>query len=287
MAGHPKFDFHTANTAWAFATASHRAPRLFDAVAREAARARTSSNLKNWYVSRYCAHSLHTHRRTRPGPSPPVAEMTLLTPKIQRQLFDNIARAAYKRLDRFSDQGLSNIAWAFAAAGEAQRHEKLFGAVASEAAPRVAEFQPQGFSNLAWAFSTAELSSSELFTAMASEIAKQNRAARFNPQEIANTAWAFAKNAEGSKQLFDSLATMTLVLGAKSGGDLTRAGFTPQELVGASVPDISDNIASMAWNRHAIAQTLFTRTPAQSNGVGLRLRRSCGWRLAESSGTPW
>jgi len=53
-------------------------------------------------------------------------------------------------LDRFSDQGLSNIAWAFAAAGEAQRHEKLFGAVASEAAPRVAEFQPQGFSNLAW-----------------------------------------------------------------------------------------------------------------------------------------
>ena len=130
--------------------------------------------------------------------------------KLQRQLFDNIARAAYKRLDRFSDQGLSNIAWAFAAAGEAQRHEKLFGAVASEAAPRVAEFQPQGFSNLAWcvtrclpfawndervdgvvrfsfprrAFSTAELSSSELFTAMASEIAKQNRAARFNPQEI-------------------------------------------------------------------------------------------------------
>ena len=79
---------------------------------------------------------------------------------------------------------MSNIAWAFAAAGEAQRHEKLFGAVASEAAPRVAEFQPQGFSNLAWAFSTAELSSSELFDAMASEIAKQNRAARFNPQEI-------------------------------------------------------------------------------------------------------
>jgi hypothetical protein len=70
--------------------------------------------------------------------------------RLQRQLFDNIARAAYKRLDRFSDQGLSNIAWAFAAAGEAQRHEKLFGAVASEAAPRVAEFQPQGFSNLAW-----------------------------------------------------------------------------------------------------------------------------------------
>ena len=46
----------------------------------------------------------------------------------------------------------------------------------------------------------------------------------------ANTAWAFAKNAEGSKQLFDSLATMTLVLGAKSGGDLTKAGFTPKEL---------------------------------------------------------
>ena len=70
--------------------------------------------------------------------------------RLQKQLFDNIARAAYKRLDRFSDQGLSNLAWAFAAAGEAQRHEKLFGAIAQEAAPRVAEFQPQGFSNLAW-----------------------------------------------------------------------------------------------------------------------------------------
>ena len=70
--------------------------------------------------------------------------------RLQKQLFDNIARAAYKRLDRFSDQGLSNLAWAFAAAGETQRHEKLFAAVASEAAPRVAEFQPQGFSNLAW-----------------------------------------------------------------------------------------------------------------------------------------
>ena len=45
---------------------------------------------------------------------------------------------------------MSNLAWAFAAAGEAQRHEKLFGAIAQEAAPRVAEFQPQGFSNLAW-----------------------------------------------------------------------------------------------------------------------------------------
>ena len=79
---------------------------------------------------------------------------------------------------------MSNLAWAFAAAGETQRHEKLFQAIASEAAPRVAEFRPQGFSNLAWAYSTAELSSSELFDAMASEIAKQNRAARFNPQEI-------------------------------------------------------------------------------------------------------
>ena len=43
---------------------------------------RTNLNLKNWYVFRHCnARSLHTHRRTRPGPSPPVAEMTLLTPK--------------------------------------------------------------------------------------------------------------------------------------------------------------------------------------------------------------
>ena len=82
--------------------------------------------------------------------------------RLQKQLFDNIARAAYKRLDRFSDQGLSNLAWAFAAAGEAQRHEKLFQAIANEAAPRVAEFQPQGFSNLAWC-AAASLLRSHLF----------------------------------------------------------------------------------------------------------------------------
>ena len=200
-------------------------------------------------------------------------------------------------MDRFSDQGLSNIAWAFAAAGEAQRHEKLFGAVASEAAPRVAEFQPQGFSNLAWAFSTAELSSSELFSAMASEIAKQNRAARFNPQEIANTAWAFAKNAEGSKQLFDSLATMTLVLGAKSGGDLTRAGFTPQELSVA----VSEShrprerprtiVASMApCRRRDDAATTPSTCPPHTGPIWRGPTPAPIMWMApcyESSGTPW
>ena len=80
--GHPKFDFHTANTAWAFATASHRAPRLLDAVAREAAR--RADEFKPQELVRFPSLifcSLHNHRRTRPGPSPPVAEMTLLTPK--------------------------------------------------------------------------------------------------------------------------------------------------------------------------------------------------------------
>ena len=58
----------------------------------------------------------------------------------------------------------------------------------------------------------------------------RKRCRRRNPraQEARGSIGGLA--AEGSKQLFDSLATMTLVLGAKSGGDLTRAGFTPQEL---------------------------------------------------------
>ena len=72
---------------------------------------------------------------------------------------------------------------------------------------------------------------------MASEIAKQNRAARFNPQEIANASGlghpplpaANAAWASQERPFFDTLATMTLVLGAKSGGDLTKAGFTPRE----------------------------------------------------------
>ena len=103
---------------------------------------------------------------------------------------------------------------------------------------------------------------------MASEIAKQNRAARFNPQEIANTRLGLAKNAEGSKQLFDSLATMTLVLGAKSGGDLTRAGFTPQELSNlawayACVPDRRDGaLLRKLWN--AVSRSRPTTPPSAS-----------------------
>jgi hypothetical protein len=144
-----------ANTAWAFATASHRAPRLLDAVAREAARRADEFKPQELANTVPVAASLLVCHLTPAAATQAWAFATCsrddtVDAKLQRQLFDNIARAAYKRLDRFSDQGLSNIAWAFAAAGEAQRHEKLFGAVASEAAPRVAEFQPQGFSNLAW-----------------------------------------------------------------------------------------------------------------------------------------
>ena len=70
-----------ANTAWAFATASHRAPRLLDAVAREAAR--RAEEFKPQELVRVPSlrfRSLHNHRRTRPGPSPPVAETTPSTP---------------------------------------------------------------------------------------------------------------------------------------------------------------------------------------------------------------
>ena len=205
-----------ANTAWAFATASHKAPRLLNAVAREAAR--RADDFKTQELAN-TAWAFATCSRD-----------DTIDAQLQRQLFDNIARASYRQLDRFSDQGLSNLAWAFSAAGEALRHEKLFGAIATESAQRVTELKPQGFSNLAWAFATAEYSSTELFSAMAQEISR--RPGRFNPQEIANTAWAFAKNAEGegNRELFDTLATATLALGAKSGGDLTKAGFTPQEL---------------------------------------------------------
>ena len=52
---------------------------------------------------------------------------------------------------------------------------------------------------------------------------------------------------------------MTLVLGAKSGGDLTRAGFT----------------GAACLNR--------CREPS----VGLRLRRSCGWRLCMCGWRLW
>ena len=90
----------------------------------------------------------------------------------------------------------------------------------------------------------------------------------------ANTAWAFAKNAEGSTKLFDTLATATLVLGAKSGGDLTKAGFTPQELVRASAPEKQD----VGAHTHARRPTWRGRTRVRTTWMA----PYCG-----SSGTPW
>ena len=138
-----------------------------DAVAREAARRADEfkpqelANTVPVAASPYCVPR-HAAAATQAWAFATCSRDDTVDARLQKQLFDNIARAAYKRLDRFSDQGLSNLAWAFAAAGEAQRHEKLFGAIAQEAAPRVAEFQPQGFSNLAWC-AAASLLRSHLF----------------------------------------------------------------------------------------------------------------------------
>ena len=68
------------------------------------------------------------------------------------ELFTAIMKEAKHSLDQFDAQGLANIAWAFAKAG--QQDEQLFKAMAKMAEQRLDQFDAQGLANMAWAFAT-------------------------------------------------------------------------------------------------------------------------------------
>ena len=154
-----------ANTAWAFATAEVHAPGLFDAVVDESARRLDQFKPQEvgnvaWAVATASrtrrralgidADGVHSEERLRGAWGTPEA------PSLQRALFAKASR----RDDwaDFSDQGLSNVAWAFAASGEADANPRLFAQLAKEVPSRLSRMQPQGISNTAWAFATAEQS---------------------------------------------------------------------------------------------------------------------------------
>jgi len=185
-----------ANTAWAFATAGHAAPALFNAIAAEAARrARDFSpqGLAN------TAWAFATAGHAAPA------------------LFNAIAAEVARRVRDFDPQELSNTAWAFATAGHAA--PALFDAIAAEAARHVRDFKPQDLANTAWAFATAGHAAPALFDAIAAEAARHVR--EFNPQDLSNMAWAFATAGHAAPVLFDAIAAEA----ARRVGE-----FNPQEL---------------------------------------------------------
>ena len=185
-----------ANTAWAFATARHSAPALFDAIA--AASAGRVGEFKPQELSN-TAWAFATADHSAPA------------------LFDAIGAQAAGRVRELNPQDLANTAWAFATAGHAA--PAIFDAIGKEAAGRVRELNPQNLANTAWAFATAGHAAPALFDAIGTESA--GRVGEFKPQELSNTAWAFARAGHAAPALFDAI-------GMESAGKVHE--FNPQNL---------------------------------------------------------
>jgi len=169
-----------ANTAWAFATAGHAAPALFDAIGTQSAervQAFKPQELSNtaWAFA-------------KAGHAAPA-------------LFDAIETESAGRLQEFTAQNLSNMAWAFATAGHAA--PQLFEAIGAASTARVHELAPQHLANMAWAFAKAGYAAPALLDAIGK--ASAGRVREFKPQALASTAWAFSKAGHAAPALFDAI----------------------------------------------------------------------------------
>ena len=174
-----------SNTVWAFATAGHASPELFDAISAEAVRRRLGGFNEQDVSNTAWAFATAGHEAP--------------------ELFNGISAEAVRRgLGGFNEQNLSNTAWAFATAG----HEsaELFDAIAAEAVRRrLGGFNPQALSNTAWAFATAGHAPPELFQAISAE-AVRRRLGGFDEQNLSNTAWAFATVGHASPELLNAIS---------------------------------------------------------------------------------
>ena len=162
---------HSSNTAWAFATAEHKAPSLFDALASES-------------VANPCAFATpagHLEHGVGLRAKAPVTR--------RRRLFDALAVQAVRRCSATPgaagalehDVGVCD--GGALAAGPVR-------AVAAEARRRgVSEFKPQDLSNTAWRLRRSR-THRPLFAAIASRGGRP--AGRHNEQELTNLAWACA-----------------------------------------------------------------------------------------------
>jgi len=253
--------FDLSNTAWAFATAGHPAPALFDAIGREAA------GRVHEFVPQALANTAWAFATA--GHAAPA-------------LFDAIGKEAAGRVHEFVPQALANTAWAFATAGHTA--PALFDAIGREAAGRVHEFDPQALANTAWAFATADHAAPALFDAIGKESA--GRVREVNPQNLSITAWAFATASHPAPTLFDAI-------GREAAGRVHE--FVPQALAntawafataGHPAPALFDaigreaagrvhefdpqNLANTAW---AFA-TADHAAPALFDAIG---REAAGW----------
>jgi hypothetical protein len=250
-----------ANTAWAFATACHATPALFDAIAAEAAPRVGEFNPQDlantaWAFATACHvapalfNAIAAEAAPRVGEFNPQALVNTAWAFAKAghaapALFDAIAAEAALRMGELCPQQLANTAWAFATACHAA--PALFNAIAAEAALRLGEFIPQALANTAWAYATAGHAAPGLFDAIAAEAAP--RLGEFNPQDLANTAWAFATAGHSAPALFNAIAAEAA---------LRMGEFNPQALVstawafakaGHADPGLFDAIAAEAAPR--------------------------------------
>lgn len=226
-----------SNTAWAYATAGHNSPPLFDALAAVVTARLTQPSL-DAELSTYSPQELANlcwafatagHRHDK--------------------LFDALADAALLSMDQYNPQNMANTAWAFATA----RHPapRLFDALALAAEARIGDFTPQNLANTVWSFSTAGSAAPNLYNAVSQEVGTRKRGS-FKPQELSNMAWAYAAAGHISPSLFDALAEEAAVRGV--------ADFKPQgvartawsfSFAGHRAPPLFDALAAVGADQAA------------------------------------
>lgn len=104
------------------------------------------------------------------------------------------------KMDLFTSQELSNMAWAFATAKEC--HQELFHFISIAAIEICGDFNPQEISILLWAYATLNIIDKGLFLSFAST-AELLIEEEFEIQNLANIAWAFSVANVAAPNLFD------------------------------------------------------------------------------------
>ena len=176
-------------TSWAFATAAHASPQLFDAISAEVARRGLHG-----FNEQHLSNTVWAFAKA--GHEAPA-------------LLEAISVEAVRRgLGNFDEHLLSITAWAFATAD----HEapELFEAISAESMRRgLSDFHEQNLSNTAWAFATVGHATPELYDAISAEVVRRGFGG-FNEQQLSNTAWSFAvSNPSSADKLFGTSSFTT------------------------------------------------------------------------------
>jgi hypothetical protein len=118
---------------------------------------------------------------------------------------------ALKDLGQFKPQELSNLIWAFATAG--QSHPLLFSKFGDHivAMKDLGQFKPQGLSNILWSYATAGESHPQLFSKVGNHIVAMKDLSGFKPQALSNLLWAYATAGESHPLLFQKLVNVAIL----------------------------------------------------------------------------